>query len=682
MKKIICKISFYLAFLTFYFHCFTLSQSINLSGISSDLNIKNKSVIKSKITDNTNWDDRFTVNNGLNTYGQAIAINGNDIYVGGKFTKAGGKIANYVAKWDETNGWSNVGEGFSYLVLRLAYIDNLLYAGGEFGPHYGVQGSYISIWNGNKWNVPSGGVDNNVASFAKYGNNVLVGGSFEYAGGESVNKLGVWNNSTTRWSQFGGNFDNDVNEITPDGDDIYVGGAFTHIDNSNFDYIAKWDGKTQKWVSIGKGANASVYSIKVNGDNVYFGGNFTRIGDIQANHIAAWNKKTNVWSSMNNGISGNVAVVICMAVKGNDIYAGGTFSTAGGVTTNNIARWDESTSSWYSLGSGVNGEVKGMEITSDNLYLTGAFTTAGDKPSYYFARYRLPGNAPYKPTLIYPNNNETISIQNPVFKWNEYGSGTYFRIQVSTTSDFLHLVYDKNSVLNSYFPSDNLSLGTTYYWRVCATNVFGVSEWSDVWSFKVEKSTFGSSRVILSLPLNNSTNITMYTQLIWLPLAGATSYHLQLALDPDYSELMIDEYNITPAYFQITRLLSNMKYYWRVRATNGREWSMWSEEWNFTTKVVSGIEDKVEPGKYILCNNYPNPFNPKTNIDFELPVSTYVILKIYDIRGREIKTLIDQYRPAGKYTVEWIPENIPSGIYYYKIGAGDKTGIHKMVYMR
>jgi hypothetical protein len=665
-----------------------LSFSQSNNGRNNSKNEKNNIIRinnpdKKIISDDENWDNIFTSGNSINGCGTTIAINGNDIYVGGKFSKAAGLIADNIAKWNDNTGWSNVGEGFPYLMTRLTCIDNLIYAGGEFGPHYGVQGAYISIWNGNKWSIPSVGADNIVASFAKYGNNVLVGGSFVNIGGLVANRLAIWNNALGKWTKFGSNIDNDVDEIAVDGDDIYIGGSFTHINNSIFNYIAKWDYKTQNWVSLGQGANAVIYTITIHGDNIYFGGRFTSIGNISANRIAVWNKRTNVWSSMNNGVSGDDVLVSRIVIKGNDVYVAGDFISAGGISANNIARWDETTSTWYPLGSGLTGgSARGMEISNDNLYVTGYFTTAGGKPSYYFARYRLPGSAPNKPTLIYPNNNETISLQNPVFKWNDYGSGTYFRIQVSTTSDFLHLVYDKNSVLNSYFPSDNLSLGATYYWRVCATNIFGVSEWSDVWSFKVEKSTFGLSRVILSLPLNNSTNITMYTQLIWLPLAGATSYHLQLALDPGYSELMIDEYNITPAYFQITRLLSNMKYYWRVRATNGREWSMWSEEWNFTTKVVSGIEGQTEPGEYIICNNYPNPFNPKTNISFELPVSNYVILKIYDIRGREIKTLVDQYKPAGKSTVEWMPENIPSGIYYYKIAAGDKFKMGRMVYMK
>ena len=373
-----------------------------------------------------------------------------------------------------------------------------------------------------------------------------------------------------------------------------------------------------------------------------------------------------------------------MAKKGDNLFIGGIFKKAGNLSANNIAVYNMKLNTWAALGSGTNGFVTGLAVGENDLFLAGEFTKAGGKPSYYIARYKLPGSAPYKPALIYPSNNETISIQNPVFRWNEYGSGTYFKIQVSTKSDFSQIILDQNNILNSYFPIDNLSLGTAYYWRVCATNVFGTSAWSDVWSFKVEKSLFGLSRVKLSLPLNNATNITMYTSLIWLPLEGATLYHLQLALEPDFSELLIDKYDISNGYFQIDRLLSNTKYYWRVRATNGKEWCLWSEERNFTTKIVSGVDEEMAPSEYIICQNYPNPFNPSTKISYTVGAhgDVPVQLKIYDVLGKEIITLVNEYKQSGNYSVEWRPENEPSGIYYYKITIGDKSKIGKMVYMR
>ena len=521
-------------------------------------------------------------------------------------------------------------------------------------------------------------------TFEKYGNNILVGGSFTQAGNIVVNRIAIWNPLLQVWNSMGNGFNDDVAKITVDGDDIYAVGAFTFSGNDQINRIAKWDANFNKWISIGVGANDLVRSLIINGDDFYFAGFFTSIGGIKANHIAKWNKKENSWSALGNGITGSNSYVYNMAIKDDYLFVVGGFSAAGETSANNVAVWNVKTSKWSALGSGTNAEVGNVAVGENEVYFVGIFTRAGEKSSYYLAKYKLPGSVPNKPTLIYPSNNETISIQNLLFRWNEYGSGSYFRIQVSTKSDFSQIVLDQNNILNSYFPIDNLSLGTAYYWRVCATNVFGTSAWSDVWSFKVEKSLFGLSRVKLSLPLNNATNITMYTSLIWLPLEGATLYHLQLALDPNFSELLIDKYDISNGYFQIDRLLSNTKYYWRVRATNGKEWCLWSEERNFTTKIVSGVDEKMSPGEYIICQNYPNPFNPSTKISYivgthgDVPVQ----LKIYDILGKEIITLVNEYKQSGNYSVEWRPENEPSGIYYYKIIVGNKSKMGKMVYMR
>ena len=88
------------------------------------------------------------------------------------------------------------------------------------------------------------------------------------------------------------------------------------------------------------------------------------------------------------------------------------------------------------------------------------------------------------------------------------------------------------------------------------------------------------------------------------------------------------------------------------------------------------------PGNIYLSPNYPNPFNPSTKIDYIIPISSKVNIKIFDALGRELITLVDRYLAAGNYTVSWQPENIASGIYFYKLQAGKYTEIKKMVYIR
>ena len=73
------------------------------------------------------------------------------------------------------------------------------------------------------------------------------------------------------------------------------------------------------------------------------------------------------------------------------------------------------------------------------------------------------------------------------------------------------------------------------------------------------------------------------------------------------------------------------------------------------------------PKSYSLFNNYPNPFNPTTIIKYHIPEAGNVTLKIYDLLGREIKTLVDSYKNAGTYSVNFDASNLSSGVYFYQL---------------
>jgi hypothetical protein len=88
------------------------------------------------------------------------------------------------------------------------------------------------------------------------------------------------------------------------------------------------------------------------------------------------------------------------------------------------------------------------------------------------------------------------------------------------------------------------------------------------------------------------------------------------------------------------------------------------------------------PGKFALLQNYPNPFNPSTVISFQLPVQCRTTLKIYDITGKEVKTLIDGILKAGTHQIQFNAVGMPSGMYFYKLNAGSFTETKKLIYLR
>ena len=100
--------------------------------------------------------------------------------------------------------------------------------------------------------------------------------------------------------------------------------------------------------------------------------------------------------------------------------------------------------------------------------------------------------------------------------------------------------------------------------------------------------------------------------------------------------------------------------------------------------IVTGIKEKLVsiPEKYILRQNYPNPFNPSTVISFQLTAFSKVILKVYDVLGREVATLVNGEKPAGSYKVNFDTSKLASGVYFYRLTAGDFTQTKKMILLK
>jgi photosystem II stability/assembly factor-like uncharacterized protein len=126
----------------------------------------------------------------------------------------------------------------------------------------------------------------------------------------------------------------------------------------------------------------------------------------------------------------------------------------------------------------------------------------------------------------------------------------------------------------------------------------------------------------------------------------------------------------------------NQKYYWRIRSENLKGLSEWSETWWFTTFSPTNVDEKNSPGEFNLSQNYPNPFNPVSKIVFTIPERENVSLKVFDILGSEITTLVNKELEAGKYEVEFSGKDLSSGMYIYQIEAGAFRVTKKMILMR
>jgi len=96
--------------------------------------------------------------------------------------------------------------------------------------------------------------------------------------------------------------------------------------------------------------------------------------------------------------------------------------------------------------------------------------------------------------------------------------------------------------------------------------------------------------------------------------------------------------------------------------------------------AISAVDEL--PLSYQLSQNYPNPFNPKTTINYELPITNYVVLTVYDALGQKIKMLVNRKQEAGRHKIEWNAENLKSGVYFYQITVGGYSEVKKCILVK
>jgi hypothetical protein len=326
----------------------------------------------------------------LNDTANRMVVKDGFLYIGGNFNTAGDVIANHVVRYDGANYYA-LGEkpanGFTTPAINVSCIgqaDDGIYVGGLFTVAGKTLAARIARWDGTSWNTVGGGTaggtssGNRVLAIAGRASDVFVGGTFTNVGGTDVANIAHWNGAN--WSGMGFGFDASVGVLAVSDSAVYAGGGFTNVTDFftfTVNHIAMWDGF--QWNSLGTGVNqnGNVNAIAVSGNNVYVGGTFTNASGVAANRIALWDGGN--WSSLGTGTGNGLnGTVLAIALNGSDVYVGGTFTNAGTSVVRGIAKWNGSI--WSGLGSGAtNGtsvaEVRALAFGGDGkLYASGRFT--------------------------------------------------------------------------------------------------------------------------------------------------------------------------------------------------------------------------------------------------------------------------------------------------------------------
>ncbi|HUI31923.1 MAG TPA: T9SS type A sorting domain-containing protein [Candidatus Acidoferrales bacterium] len=634
--------------------------------------------------DGSSW---HTLGSGVDSWVYTLAINGGNLYAGGYFKNAGGDTANYIAKWDGTN-WSHVGTSktdLNGIVNSIVLAGNSMYLGGAFTTAGSTTVNGIAKWSGTSWSAVGSGVSGAVIGLMWFGNKLYACGSFTTAGLVTVNNVVEIDTSTNTYSALGSGTTVGSNGQlwwgTVANGKLYLPGQLTTAGGSSAFGIARWDGTN--WSSLGGSTNApggNVFALALSGSNVYVGGYFPTAGSIVANNIAVFNKSTSTWSSLGtttaNGVDSHVDAI---AVSGSNVYAGGGFTHAGGLPANHIAMWNGT--KWNTLGTtpndGVDNNINALAAFGTDLYVGGGFTHAGGSSANFVAKWN--GTA-----------------------WSALGSGvdnTVYAVASGTSEIYFggHFANAGGS-LAAHIASWN---GST--WSALGSPTNGVD--NDVKALAAYGDTVFVGGNFANAGGSAANHLAKWNTHQWTPLAAGVNGNVA-ALAIDGTNLFIGgsftasglvnanhvvEWSIADSSFSTLgdglnlgsdaiASAGNDTYVGGNFSTAGNKPSYCLARYN--PNLVAVKDRPPVAGSFELLQNYPNPFNPTTTIDYKLSSVSHVTLKVYDILGREVATLVNETESPGEYSARFDGSNLASGVYFYRIQAGAFNATKKLMLMK
>ncbi|MFZ5879943.1 MAG: S-layer homology domain-containing protein, partial [Chloroflexota bacterium] len=358
-----------------------------------------------------------------------MASSGSQVYFGGSVTNfynngTYNPNADSVFRWDGT-AWNHLGAGDfeESSILDIAINGSDIYVVGSFQNGAGIpEADYIAKWDGVAWSalgsdgMGDGALKGSINALLVSGSEVYVGGNFiDAAGIPNANYIAKWNGSA--WSAVGSAsaINASVLALEKIGNTLYAGGNFLNAGGvAGADYLAKFDGTN--WSTVGSNPLilGSVYTLAALNNDLYVGGSFLVSGIPGAENIAKFDGAN--WSALDSGLT---APVYSIAAAGTNIYAGGTFTNAGGVpAADYIAKWDGA--NWSALGSNgagdgsLNSWVEAVEIANGRVYVAGPFANVNNNGTAlnaadYVAAFVVDTTAPTVTSITRASANPTTA---------------------------------------------------------------------------------------------------------------------------------------------------------------------------------------------------------------------------------------------------------------------------------
>lgn len=256
------------------------------------------------------------------------------------------------------------------------------------------------------------------------------------------------------------------------------------------------------------------------------------------------------------------------------------------------------------------------------------------------------------------------------YRWDSLAQASFLRIdQPGALQDRFVSYDDRNSCREKIAYAREQRLGGVFIWELGGGYLSEDHPQRDHLLQAVKSAAFGTNLApavpVLGSPSNGADNVPPNPVLTWQsPLAG--KYRVQISEDSLFTAPAADDSTLTTGTFRL-ELEFGTTYFWRVAAGNSAGWSAFSIPWKFTTADSAGTVPEGVPAQFALHQNFPNPFNGSTSIQFDLPQPGDVLLEIWTLQGEIVATLINGRISAGTHRVAWNPVRMPSGTYFCRI---------------
>jgi predicted nucleotidyltransferase len=347
-----------------------------------------------------------------------------------------------------------------------------------------------------------------------------------------------------------------------------------------------------------------------------------------------------------------------------------------------------------------------------DILLTGQ-TWSSSISKIYSCNYSVPNSPPLLPGGL----TSVVYTDSIAFTWNKASDNETPRDGLS------YNMFIGNSEYDTLLISPMADIHSGYRYIPVFGNACQVTSWSykgmveyfffpqvrtpDYWGVQAIDHAFAGSPFaidslyfpIIYLPTINNNIMQLTDTLAWEIQFGdsITAYHIQIDEDSTFTSCEVNDTLFGPisgtGYYSIHlqylygshNLVTGTQYYWRVKPTYtfGSPTVFTQPAPSFWFGFVSKIaEEKEIPKHFSLYQNYPNPFNPSTAIEFDLPKISEVTLRVFNILGEEVGTLVSDKLSAGSYSRAWDASNLSSGVYLYRLEAGDYIETRKLILMK